>query len=31
MGHGIESEQTTFCCSHCAREMGHSSATDSKS
>lgn len=31
MGHGVEGGADIFCCSHCAREMGHPSATDAKS
>jgi hypothetical protein len=28
LGHGVESEDSTFCCSHCAREAGHMQASD---
>lgn len=31
MGHGVEADDTMFCCSHCAREIGHPTATDAKS
>lgn len=28
LGHGVESENSTYCCSHCAREAGHPQARD---
>lgn len=27
-GHGIEGGDSIYCCAHCAREAGHSGATD---
>ena len=28
LGHGIEVDETIFCCAHCARESGHDEPTD---
>jgi hypothetical protein len=28
VGHGNETREGFFCCAHCAREAGHSDATD---
>ena len=27
-GHGVEADGAMYCCSHCARQMGHTAATD---
>ncbi|TSD49938.1 hypothetical protein FFI94_029810 [Rhodococcus sp. KBS0724] len=28
LGHGIEAEDTMYCCAHCARQEGHLEAAD---
>lgn len=28
LGHGVEANGATFCCAHCAKEMGHHTAKD---
>lgn len=28
LGHGIEAEDTMYCCAHCARQEGHNKAAD---
>ncbi|WP_209370649.1 hypothetical protein [Brevibacterium renqingii] len=30
LGHGVRAGDSTFCCSHCARESGFTDATDDK-
>jgi hypothetical protein len=29
IGHGTEADGRNYCCAHCARQEGHSEATDS--
>lgn len=29
IGHGVEAEGVAYCCSHCAREVGHEAMSDS--
>lgn len=28
LGHGVEVNQSTYCCAHCARAAGHAAITD---
>ncbi|WP_092805195.1 hypothetical protein [Rhodococcus globerulus] len=28
LGHGVEADDTMYCCAHCAREEGHDKAAD---
>ena len=30
LGHGVEADGAMYCCSHCARQMGYTAATDNK-